>query len=436
MKIGITPNTAGKYGGLLNGNLRYLSDHIQTELVRRNFKSKFDQLNVTFCYPPMFVLPGVKGIEVGFMEYYESLPTSRVSRRNNKIDIVLQAPEFSEHFDKKDSKKYDSLFKVKKQHQNLSEVDLARIVIDKLINATNIVKSKLKEDEFDFEAFEDTLHSVKTDISNDFLTSLNSEQEANAYDKAVESALRNRKERMRIHKEKDKTIRDIRIYHHGFPNKALYPYSLQYSEIFLNLLRRKGFSCPTYHHIYIQVASSLNDALVNAISLEDWYEYGVAEMDFEEYKTLSEKEKETVVFDVISNGLRDIAEVDGLDKKLLEETISQIKETGLETELVLKTVEHKNYRLTITYYSRSMEDKCPIFFNLTEKETGKIYMAEIGKAEHSQIDMWLQKINLTNKYIKIKSSSSIRADVWLKDLPREIQFDMSEIKREWNVLND
>jgi hypothetical protein len=430
------PNTAGKYGGLLNGNLRYLSDHIKSELVRRNFKSKFEELNVTFAYPPMFVLPGVKGIEVGFMEYFDSLPTSRLSRRNNKIDVVLQAPEFSEHFDKKDSKKYNSLFKVEKQHQNLSEVDLARIVIEKLLGAINILKPKIKEDEFDFEVFEDILYSVKTDITTGFLTSLNSKQEANAYNKKVESALRNRKERKKVHKEKDKVIRDLRIYHQGFPKKALYPYSLQYSEIFLNLLRRKKFSCPTYHHIYIQVASSLNDALVNAISFEDWCEYGVAEMDFEEYRAQNEKEKENVVFNVISNGLRDIAEVDNLDMSIIEETINQIKETGLDTELVLKTVEHKNYRLTITYYSRSMEDKCPITFNLYEKETGKIYAAEIGKVEHSQIDLWLQKINLTNKHIKVKSSSSIRADVWLKGLPRELQFDMNKIKNEWKVMND
>jgi hypothetical protein len=187
--------------------------------------------------------------------------------------------------------------------------------------------------------------------------------------------------------------------------------------------------CPTYHHLYIQVAQTIDEALKQSFSIEDWYVNGLAVIDFENYKQKTEKEKEKIVFDIMVNGLKDIANIDKLDNTILEETISLIQLKGLDTELHYKTVESNKYQLVITYLARSMEEKCPIFFTLTEKLTNKSKKVEIGNADKSQINYWLQNVTLTKNQIKFKSSDSIAADVYLDDKPKAMEFNIDEFLR-------
>lgn len=67
------------------------------------------------------------------------------------------------------------------------------------------------------------------------------------------------------------------------------------------------------------------------------------------------------------------------------------------------------------------------FFNLVEKKTGRLKSIEIGRADNSQIYFWLQKVTLTKEKIKVTSSGSIAAGVWLETLPRTMEFDIAEI---------
>jgi hypothetical protein len=431
MKIYLSPNTAGRYGGALNGNLRHLNRYIQSELDSGEFKSSFDELWLTLSYPPMYVLPGVVGMEVDFKKYYDKFPYSRLSRRYKKIDITLKAPEFSEHFDKEEQKKYKHRFEIDSKYQDISETELARVLIEKYLKAGQIIKNKLKkEDIFEYELFNRTLLDIKNTIDSEFLSSLNESQKSQVQDETILRAKKLREERRLSNKTKDKRIRDIRVYYNSLPNKALYPYDYQYTEIFLNILASKEFSCPTYHHLYIQVAKTEEEALKNSFAIEDWYVNGISQIDFENYQKESEDKKEIIVLETLIQGLRDIVEIDKLDETIFEETVDLIKKQGLNTELTYKTVENKNLILTITYYSKSMEEKCPVFFNLTDKNSNVTKRIEIGKAENNQIHMWLQKITLTNKLIKVKSSESVRADVWLKDLPRKMEFEVAEIMKE------
>jgi hypothetical protein len=95
--------------------------------------------------------------------------------------------------------------------------------------------------------------------------------------------------------------------------------------------------------------------------------------------------------------------------------------------LIYNKIENRNHVLTITYLSRSMEEQCPIFFNILDKKTKHSSRIEIGRADNSQIYFWLQKVSLTKDKIKVKSSGSIEADVWLNDKPRTMEFDIGEI---------
>ena len=173
MEIYLIPNTAGRNGGALKENLRHLDRFIQSALDSSGFQSSFEELWLTLSYPPMYVLPEVIGIATDFKKYYEKLPYSRPNRRYKTFDIALKAPEFSEHFDKKEQKKYKNKFKIDAIHQNIEEVDLAKILVDKYLEANQLIKRKLrKEDVFDPDKFEDILLNIKKRINFDFLISL------------------------------------------------------------------------------------------------------------------------------------------------------------------------------------------------------------------------------------------------------------------------
>ena len=428
MKIYLSRTTAGKYGGTLNGNLRHLDRLIQTELDKSNFKISFDELWLTLSYPPMYILSGVVGIEKTFKSYYNKFPCSRLDRRYKKIDITLKAPEFSEHFDKEGQIKYQHKFEIEQQFKNISETELGKILIDKLLEAGEIIHSKLKKgDIFDFQTFKIVLNDIKQKINAEFLTSLNIFQQEEVSNDTIKRALELREKRKSQSKEKDKRIRDLRVCYIGLPIKALYPYDYQYAEIFLNLLAREGLMCPTYHHLYILVATTVQEALKKSFAIEDWYVNGLSVIDFEEYKQLNEVEKDKFVFNAIITGLKDIATIDNLDFSKIDNVIKKIEETRLETELLYGNFEHKLHTLRITYLSRSIEDECPIFFNLTNKTTNESKRIQIGTADNSQIHLWLHKVTMTSNRVKIKSSDSIRGQVWLKGKPTTMEFNIDKL---------
>jgi hypothetical protein len=428
MKIYLNPSTAGRTGGALNGKLRHLPDMIEAELKKSQFTSSFKELWLTLSYPPMYVLPGVVGIEKDFKKYYNTFPYSRLNRGSKKIEVILQAPEFSEHFDKKDHAKYKHKFKIEDKYKNISEADLARILVDKFIQAGKLIDSKTKkEDDFDFDKFEQVLLSVKEKISPGFLKRGHAKETVKANDTIISRALEIREKRKKNKKRANKLIRDLRVYPQGLPTKGLYPYTYQYTEIFLNLLRRYELMCPEYDHLYIQVGKTFEDGLKNSVAVVTWYQNGISVIDYDAYCRKNEEEKSKMVFDVIVAGLMDIATLDGLDSAIIKKVIKEVRKTGLETELLFDHIENSRHTLTITYYSKSMEDRCPIFFELTDKKTKRTKKIQIGKADNSELPLWLQKVTLTKDKIKVKSSSSVAADVYLKGMPRTMEFEIEKI---------
>ncbi|HZY39700.1 MAG TPA: hypothetical protein VFE53_23760 [Mucilaginibacter sp.] len=225
-------------------------------------------------------------------------------------------------------------------------------------------------------------------------------------------------------------IKDFRVYYVHLPVKALYPFDYQYVEIFKNLLRKNGLMCPTYHHLYIQVAKTMEEGLKHSVAFEPWYTNGVSVINYDSYLKQTDKEKEQSVFDIIVEGLMNIANRDTLDFSVVNNTIEEIKKKGLDTELEYLSTENKNYRLVISYLSRSMEEQCPIYLELTDKMSKKTRKKQIGQADNSQIYYWLQKVTLSNTQIKVKSSNSVAADVYLKGKVRSMEFNIA------NLLNE
>ena len=432
MKFYFYSSSFGVYGNLLfHEKLRYF-DHYVNRIVEENeFTSTFEEFNIEFIYPPIHKYFKSFLMESRFDEAYKKLPNSTILRRYKRINVKLDTPEFAEHFQK--HKKHEDRTPIETknpetQYQNLNEIKLANIFIDKVIQAIELIENKLRsKDNFNTSKLIEIIKSIKPKITIKFLEETSKDETERREDKVLSSVLKYREKRKLNPKEKDTSLRDFRIYYSDFPTKAFYPYDYQYTEIFLNVLFDKGLKCPKYHHIYIRVAETIERALRQATIYADWLEYGVATINYEEYLKKTEEEKASAVFDFVCDGLRDIAKIDHFNIELINEAIAEIREKGLDTELVYKIKDHKDYKLIITFLARSMEEKCPIFFNIEDKATSQKYRKYIGKADKNQIWLWLQKISLTKKKIKIKSSTSVRANVILKGMKREMEFDLGKI---------
>lgn len=432
MKIYLSHRTAGRYGGGLKGNLSYFDKIVEEALDKADFRASYDELWLVINYPPMYVLPGVVGIEKDFEKFYNTLPTSRLNRKYKKIDIELKAPEFSEHFDGNEKDNYEHIFDIDNKFKNLTESELAKILIDKYLEAVAIVNSKLKkEDVFDFELFKSILISIKQQINPEYLASECASIAAEIDTGVIKRAISLREERKRTHKVKDKKVRDLRVYYAGLPENALYPYDCIYAEIFRNILRKNELLCPTYQYLYIQIGKTMEDCLGNSLSLENWYMNGLSVINFDNYLRQTEDEKQQTVFNVIVNGLKDIVDIDKLDSSILDKTINEIKQKELDTELEYRIIENNKHKLTISYLSRSIEEGCPIYFTLLEKNSNRIKKKQIGVAlDNIQLYFWLQKVALTSTQIKVKSSNSIEADVWLSDKIRDMEFNIKDFLNE------
>ncbi len=428
MKFYLTRNTAGRFGGGLNGNLKYLPDCIQAAVNTAGFSSSFSEFRLTLNHPPLYVLPGVLGIEKQFEQFYNILPYSRLDRRYKTISISLQSPEFSEHFDKEEQHKYEHRFSIADEYKDIPETDLALLLLDKFILAAQIIQAKIKKgDAFDAGKFEKIMLAIKERITPDFLQNLHAEKSVQSDDKIIEQALKNREERKGITHPGDTLLQDVRIYCHGLPDRALFPYDHHYMEIFRNMLRGKGFMCPTYNHLYIHVATTASEALRYVLAVENWYTNGIAVLDYESYCQQDEPRKELMVQEAIIAGLRDIVALDGLNATLLEEVVADVKNTWLDTELVFKVIESSKYVLTVTYQSGTLTEQRPVYFHLSDKQTNKHSKIHIGNADNIRIHLWLQKITMTRGKIKVTASKAVAANVWLQNMPRTMEFSIQNI---------
>jgi hypothetical protein len=450
MKLYLSGRTTGQSGGFAK-NLPYFNNYIDEYLTSAGFDSSFEELWVTFAYPPTYIWGGIIGMEIKYKEWYDTFafPYSRLNRRYKTIDVLLKTPEFSESFESipieqepihSDAESLE-LFKKKKeiirldiepQYKGIPREEVAKIMVDKLIYAGEVINAKLKKgDDFDFKKYKSILTQLKEGITTELLDKIAIEQKEKLRANDLKKALIHREIRRNASNVKDKLIRDIRVYYKEsyIPLKGLYPYEYQYVDIFINTLQKHNFLCPTYHHLYIQVAQTEEEALLGALpQIEDWYVYGISTLDYTHYCEANEKDKEALIFDMIYRGLLDIVEIDKLDRNVFQKAVDEIKIKGLDTELVVKSVENQKYKLEVTYFSRSREEESPIYFTLTDKATNKSSKKEIGRAKNEQIFYWLQKITLTKKSIKVQAGNSPMANAWLKDKTRVFEIDYADFE--------
>lgn len=319
------PCTVGIYGGSLGGNLRYLNDLIIWELDNNGFKSSFKELWIDLLYPPQNIRKAIIGLYPGFKEAYERPPKTRVSRRYKKIDVALKANEFAIHFASKERYSEGEFITVNSDLKKYSEPQLAIVLIDKYLSIPDLIKKKLrKEDLFPIDLFIKVLKDIRKKINAEYLQTIHNRFEKIDLEKRLKNAIERREKRRAVNLANDRKIRVITAYYNSLPVKALFPYCNQYCDLFLKKLREKNFRCPGYSILYIRISESIETALLESVNYEKWYRNGIAIIDYKKYIDSPEEEKKKIVFRLVANGLRDIAEIDKLDIDVLDEVREMI----------------------------------------------------------------------------------------------------------------
>ena len=107
------------------------------------------------------------------------------------------------------------------------------------------------------------------------------------------------------------------------------PYSLKFCNKVVIKLREAKFRLPNYDHLYIIASDTFENAIYKATRGSDWFVYGITVLEnYKNYTALKEEDKKRVVFDLIKQGLHDIAKIDSLDistlNKVLDETEKEL----------------------------------------------------------------------------------------------------------------
>lgn len=161
--------------------------------------------------------------------------------------------------------------------------------------------------------------------------SLNQKYKEIQRQEAIHLAQADREKRKQNPAPAKRLIRDIRLSYH-FENEAIpslrffSPYEQKWCDKILEKLREKKFKLPDYDHLYISVSERWETALQHATRGQNWFVYGICVLENpKEYAQKTDAEKEKIVFNLIKNGLLDIAKIDNLDTKTLNEVFEEIK---------------------------------------------------------------------------------------------------------------
>lgn len=424
MKIYLHPTTVGRTGGPLNGNLKYLDSYIQSELDRSGFQSSFDGLWFGISFMPLYISPGIANMEEGYRSFYDSLPYSRLNRKNKTIDVTVKAPEFAEHFQEAISSKKKAGSESATESNSKSETELAQILLDKYLEVADVIRSKLKKDDvFDHKTFKTVIESIRPKLNADFLISTSNIEHDRQQQAEIEIAENKREERRKSDLVKDTLIRDIRLYfNYDLPKKLFY--LRRYAEIVLGLLIRKNFLCPHYHHLYIRIANTKEEAIINAFPIEDWHIYGIAVLKEEVLLHAAPSVQQSLVLNALKDGLLDIAELDKLDKTKIIEAIKEAEEIGILSEILFRAKENNKIAFVISTKTIFEHNEDEIFFTILDKQTNRIARWKFGQENIFTIAGWFKTINLTNKKITIKPRANM--DLVLEGKQKIIELDVEK----------
>ncbi|WP_230658917.1 hypothetical protein [Psychrobacter sp. I-STPA10] len=259
-----------------------------------------------------------KNINEKYLQFYQKLPIYYRGKNMIRVSLCLTDEEFT----------LDSLF------QDIS-------------NAFNfIISKKNTKDTYDPTSILSSIDELKQQLANSNLLKTHQYYQQKIKQQAIDKRIQEREIRKQLSSKdnldnkiliknlsnkpykKPKLIYDLRFYYRFYDIGKLYftPYDHRLCDKILEKLRQRKFCLPSYTHIYIMVSDNIDNALYHAVRGADWFVYGIAIFkEYADYPQKSEQEKKKIVFNLIKQGLIDVAEIDNLDKDILYEVLDEVE---------------------------------------------------------------------------------------------------------------
>nr|WP_315417499.1 hypothetical protein [uncultured Pedobacter sp.] len=303
MNIQFNISKFGSYGGGLNRPFQWLGRIISDHITSDGLKSTFSEIEIIFTYPLM----NKKGEdELVYKNWFSKLPSTKFTKNRTIVKVTIPFCD---------------------AHLKVLPMGLDNI-FQETVKAFELIRIKKKQDDiFETSKILASLTVLQKQLKLENLESINQKYELQLNEEIVKKNKQNRINRKSANAELDRLIKDIRIYHHfeSINRYCFSPYDQEFIKEILVRLRDKKFKLPGYTHIYIMVSDSPQNALLHSIVTLPWYEYGVAVLENPElYIKKSEKEKKMIVFNLLKDGLTDIAKTDKLDLKALNKVLHEI----------------------------------------------------------------------------------------------------------------
>lgn len=297
MQINFIKSGYGTYGGSLTEPFRYFGRIISDRFKEQGIEFPFKEIEIILAL--FSNKPKGKDKEI-YNDWFNKLP--RYYRGKNRLTITLP------------------VFETEKSLEDIFELIYRGFEI--------IFAKKKKDDLYDTEKVKQILSLLKTELQNTDLVKLSEQYESLLYQEELKRRIDERQERENRTIENKKLIRDLRFYYH-FTNigyRYFMPYDNNFCDKILNKLRDRKFKLPDYTHLYIRVSDSFENALYHTTRSENWFVCGIAVLkDYMDYPKKNEAEKKKIVFDLIREGLNDIAKIDNLDMQTLNQVLDEVE---------------------------------------------------------------------------------------------------------------
>jgi hypothetical protein len=167
--------------------------------------------------------------------------------------------------------------------------------------------------------------------------------------------------------------------------------------------------------IYIVTGDTKNDAL-DEIVTEKWNESGIAVLKKGQFNSSSQEDKEKLVIKAIGDGLMDLCKIDHLDKNIITSTIKEANKVKLNYEIPVLRKKTGKYEAQLSYKILRGTSFVQPFIKLKVLDSDELFGKELPKIRSDQVQWLYQNMIVTDTQIKIKSSRSLRASVWLEKL--------------------
>lgn len=248
---------------------------------------------------------------------------------------------------------------------------------------------------------------------------------ANTFNKETyKTNLAKRELRRQQCRQADTLLQDIRVYFtYSIPNTYFYLFT--FTQVILRILQKNQFKCPGYSHIYISIGETKEEAISRAYELEDWYRFGIAVMTREELLNAPDNKLEALMLEKITEGLKDIAALDNLNVDKIDNAIHHTQEWGIFHERIIKEKENENYLFRIVAKPIKQKVEEEIYFTLIDRINHCIYIWKFGNLALLDTLGWLQKITVTDKFIRTKPAANMQ--LILKGKKNELELSIEKI---------